>query len=178
MKSSNYGLSCCFISPPPRFFDFEYNETHPAYEELQMVLSQLVVDLGLEGVQNFYVGLNHMVDYIFGEIVVSFMGFMKETKYFIVSPYKSRELELSEEYQRRHNFLMKYCSDYHTVSNKRTSSCMEEYIQYLICKSQIIIAVYDSNIVHTPTQKAIELGIKLNKKMIYLNPKSFLIKGL
>lgn len=178
MKSNNNELSCCLISPPPRFFDFKYNEKHPAYEELQIVLSKLVVKLGLEDVQKFNVGLNHIVDYMFGEIVEDFMGFMEKTRYYLVIPYKEKELELSAEYQQRYRLLMKYCSNYTIVSNNHTNMSIQNYNQYLINKSDIIIAIYDRNITHTPTIKAIELGIKLNKKIIYLDSKSFLIQAL
>lgn len=159
----------CFTGHRLQKLPFGFNEEDPRCIKMKRMLCRKIEDLIVNhGATHFISGMAIGVDMICGEIVLELKNEHPHITLECAIPCQSQPDRLSKGMKDRYYSILNQ-SDCNTVLQERyTSDCMRKRNEYMVEKSEIVIAVWDGS--SSGTGYTVNVAKEKGKKIYVLNP--------
>lgn len=162
-------ITVCFTGHRLQKLPFGFNEEDPKCIKMKRMLYRKIEDLIVNhGASHFISGMAIGVDMICGEIVLELKNEHPHITLECAIPCRSQPDRWSNEMKDRYCSIVNQ-SDYKTVLQEQyTSDCMHKRNEYMVEKSEIVIAVWDGS--SSGTGYTVNVAKEKGKKIYVLNP--------
>lgn len=159
----------CFTGHRLQKLPFGFNEEDPKCIKMKRMLYRKIEDLIVNhGASHFISGMAIGVDMICGEIVLELKNEHPHITLECAIPCQSQPDRWSKGMKDRYYSILNQ-SDCNTVLQERyTSDCMHKRNEYMVEKSEIVIAVWDGTV--SGTGYTVNIAKEQGKKIYVLNP--------
>ncbi len=162
-------ITVCFTGHRLQKLPFGFNEEDPKCIKMKRMLCRKIEDLIVNhGASHFISGMAIGVDMICGEIVLELKNEHPHITLECAIPCRSQPDRWSKEMKDRYYSVLNQ-SDCKTVLQEHyTADCMHKRNEYMVEKSEIVIAVWDGS--SSGTGYTVNIAKEKGKKIYVLNP--------
>ena len=159
---------CCFTGHRPQNLSFGFNEEDKKCSKLKKLLKKEIKTLiKKEGVTCFITGMALGVDTYVAEIILELKS-KYDIKLECAIPCRTQSVKWSRKFQDRYNSILQNADEVNVLQETYTSGCMQRRNEYMVNKSDYIIAVWDES--PSGTGSTVRYAEERNKKIIVINP--------
>ncbi len=160
---------CCFTGHRPQNLPFGFNEEEESCKKLKALLFKAIVTLITKyDVDYFISGMALGVDMYAAEIVLEVKKTYPHIKLEAAIPCETQSTKWSESFRNRYYNILSECDKETLLQTQYTSDCMQKRNQYMIDKSDYVIAVWDGK--PSGTGSTVNYAKQKNKKILTINP--------
>jgi len=161
----------CNTGHRPKSLPWGYNEDHPACIDFKTDLKEILENSIKYGFKHFISGLAIGVDMIFAETVIELKKKYKDITLEGAIPCPNQDEKWNDESKRRYARIKKNC-DYTTyISDKYTSTCMNDRNKYMVEHSSVVIAVWNGK--PSGTGNTVKFAKECGCKIRRINPEDY-----
>jgi uncharacterized phage-like protein YoqJ len=162
-------LSCCFSGH--RASKMPYSDISTKHKHLEDLLTQVIDDCILKGVVDFYVGGQNGIDTLAGLLVLWIKDLTRANiNLHLVLPYKDFDATFTPLQRDDFEWIKKYAASVKYIHDNYTKSCFRDRNQYMIDKSDYLIAVCKKGHARSGTRMTINMAKKRGIEVIWIDP--------
>lgn len=160
---------CAFTGHRPQNLPFGFNESDERCKKLKELLKFEIERLITEkGVTTFVSGMALGVDVYAAEIVLEMKKKYPNVKLEATIPCETQAVKWREKDRDRYYGILEHCDIETLLQTKYTSDCMHKRNEYMVNKSDFLIAVWDGK--PSGTGKTVKYAEGIGKSVIRINP--------
>lgn len=168
-------LCCAIIGHSPLRFHFGWDEEDEDCIRLKLILLQQIQKLRRSGVTQFMTVCDSGVGLWCGEIVNALRECDDELELYCIPPYEEVSTKWAPYLRKRYFEMLEKCTHIYAVSAHKTPTSKRDAYRYIINKSDILLAVYDSASGDDNADKAVEYAEKKKLPTLLIHPDTFKI---
>ncbi len=160
---------CAFTGHRPQNLPFGFNEDDERCKKLKKLLRYAIEKLIIEkGVTAFVSGMALGVDVYAAEIVLEMKKKYHNVKLEAAIPCETQAVKWREKDRDRYFNIVEQCDKETLLQTKYTTDCMQKRNEYMVNKSDFLIAVWDGK--PSGTGKTVKYAESVGKTVIRINP--------
>lgn len=164
--------SACFTGP--RASKMPYDETSASHERLETILKQQILSLIRNGVSEFYTGGQTGIDTLAALLVISLAHEIGTTAHLhLVLPFKDMQARFTRLQRDDFDWIQRHADTVTYINETYTPDCYRARNQYMIDKSQYLIAVAGMQTPHSGTHMTINMARKKGIDIVMISPITF-----
>lgn len=166
-------MACTITGHRPQRFKFKYNEHYKLCVKIKKALTAEIVNLYRQGVRSFWVGGSIGVDTWAAEIV---MELKKQTEFeeirlCVALPFHGFKDRYDSKQQTRLRDILSACDEKTTVSDTESEHAYRNRNEYMINRSDCVLAVYDNDrSIRSGTGMTVNYAKKKGLPIILIHP--------
>lgn len=162
--------TCCFTGHRSYKLPFRNDMLHPAYIRLKnILLSEIKQLIEQENVIHFISGMALGTDQICAELVCELKQFYPYITLECAIPYEDQASRWSDEERERYFRIIEKCDTEKLLQTKYSDDCMKRRNQYMVEKSEFVLAVWDGSF-RSGSGQTVRYARKLNRNITIINP--------
>lgn len=152
---------------------FEYNEHHPDYFRLRMLLAAEIETMTKRGVTTFLTGMVQGPDVWCAELVLDLKTRSANKDILLIAylPYEDQAAQWNIENRERYFNVLAKADDVITLQTRYSPDCMYKHKRRLIDSSTHLIAVHDGG--KGISQYMIDYALQKGRQVLSINPETF-----
>ena len=160
---------CAFTGHRPQNLPFGFNENDARCDRIKELLRFSIEKLITEkGVTTFISGMAIGVDTYAAEIVLEMKKKYPRIKLEAAIPCETQAVKWREKDRERYFGIIEQCDIETLLQTKYTADCMQKRNEYMVDKSDYIIAVWDGK--PSGTVKTVKYAERIGKTVIRISP--------
>ncbi|MDD4493578.1 MAG: SLOG family protein [Eubacteriales bacterium] len=160
---------CCFTGHRPQNLPFRFNEADERYVKLKAALKAETIDLiEHKHVTDFISGMALGIDTYAAEIVLSLKKQYPQVWLECAIPCETQAAKWMEKDRDRYYGILELCDKETLLQTHYTADCMQKRNEYMVDKSDFVIAVWDGT--GSGTGNTVRYAKEKGKKVIILDP--------
>ena len=168
-------LSACFTGP--RESKMPYTETSAEHGKLEMVLKAQIIRLIRIGVSEFYTGGQTGIDTLAAMLVISIRQELGTTANLnLVLPFKDMGARFSTLQKDNFDWIMRGADTVVCLNGRYTPGCYKKRNQYMVEKSDYLIAVAGAQRPYSGTHMTLGMASKKGIEIIRIDPLTYQVK--
>ena len=158
-----------FTGLRPHKLPWGFKEDHPACLALKTAIhGRLIQLIKEENVRHMISGMAMGIDMICAEIVLDLKARYPDITLEAAIPCRDQDLLWPQKARDRYHCILSRCDSVHIVSEAYTDDCMMKRNQYMVHKSDFILAVWDGK--PGGTGNTVKYAQKRHKQIIVMDP--------
>ncbi len=139
------GLTCCFTGHRPAKLPWGYNERDQRCIALKHKIYDVVDSLYCSGIRHFISGMAEGCDMYFTEAVIDYRSGHPDVTLEAAIPFRGQASRWSVSQRARYEELIARCDTVTCLQEEYSRSCMILRNRYMVDRSSVLLAIYDSS---------------------------------
>lgn len=161
---------CCFTGHRPQSLPFGFNEDDVRCKRLKELLKTEIVKMIGQGVTAFVSGMALGIDLFAAELVLELQKQYPEITLECAIPCENQAARWNEAARDRYFGIIERCDSETLLQTRYTPDCMQKRNEYMVNKSDYIIAVWNGR--PSGTGNTVNYARQQGKAVIAINPEN------